>query len=79
MRRSSCTPFSLAAIMRAQVGEILRDVARRILARAEQRDGFLLAQAPCFDQQEVVDQHAFLLHHLLSGGIEPGVMPPISA
>ena len=63
----------------AQVGEVLLDVARRVFARAEQRDRFFLAQPPFLDQQEIVDQHAFLFDHRLSGGIEPGVMPPTSA
>ena len=52
---------------RAQVGQILLDVARRILARTEERDRLLLAQSPFFDQQEVVDQHAFLFDHLAVG------------
>jgi hypothetical protein len=30
-------------------------------------------------QQEVVEQHAFLVDGLLNGGIEPGVLPPMSA
>ena len=51
----------------AQVGEILLDVARRVFARAEERDGFFLAQAPLLDQQEVVDQHALLFHRLAVG------------
>jgi hypothetical protein len=62
----------------AQVGEILLDVARRVLARAEERDGFFFAQAPFLDQQEVVDQHAFLFHHLAVGRHRTGVMPPTS-
>ena len=39
-----------------------------------------LAQAPVLDQHEVVDQHALFLDRACeSGGIEPGVMPPMSA
>ncbi len=71
--------FLVGGDHRAQVGDVLLDVARRVLARGEQRDGLLLAQPAFLDQQEVVDQHAFLLDHLESGGIEPGVMPPTSA
>ena len=59
--------FFVGGDHRAQVGHVLRDVAARIFAGGEQRDGFLLAQAALLDQQEVVDQHAFFLDHAAVG------------
>ena len=47
--------------LRAQVGEVLVDVARRISARAEDRAHLVLEKAPLRDQLHVVEQHALLV------------------
>ena len=46
---------------------------------SEQGAEFLLAQHAVFDQQKIVNQHAFFIEPVAKGGIEPGVMPPMSA
>ena len=47
---------------------------------AEQRAHLGLAEMAFVDEQLIVDQHAFLASMLrLSGGIDPGAIPPMSA
>ncbi len=60
-------PFFVGRDLRPQIGDVLPDVAHRVAARAEQRGGLLLAKPALLDQQEIVDQHAFLLEDLRGG------------
>ena len=62
-----------------QVAQIVVEIARRVGCGREQFLQFLFAEPPLIDQLEVVDQNAFSSMCLESGGMEPGVLPPISA
>ena len=53
--------FFVGRDLRPEVGDVLLDVAHRVLARGQQGNGFLLPEAALLDQEEVVDEDAFFL------------------
>ncbi len=53
--------------LRLQVGDVLRHVARRVAAGAEELRDLALAQAALLDQQEVVDQHTLFFDRAAVG------------
>ena len=57
--------------LRAQIGEVLVGIARRIRRAGEQRAQLGLAHAAGFDELEVVDQHALLIDRAGSGRHRP--------
>jgi hypothetical protein len=59
MARSSSAPFSLAAIC-AEVGEILRGIARRVGPVRQQLEKLFLVQPSRLEELQVVDQHPLL-------------------
>ena len=64
----------------AQVGDVAVGIARRMRRRRPAGAHLRLAEMAFVDQQLIVDQHALVRRSTwLSGGIEPGAIPPMSA
>ena len=77
---SSCTPFSFAAIMAREVGHVLFDVPRRVAARRRgARRSRPRAIAPPPPAGSCRSARPPRRQSCESGGIEPGVNPPMSA
>ena len=57
-----CHALFVGGNLGLQVGDVLGDVAHRVGVVGEQFDQFGFTEAAAFDDAEIVDQHAFLVH-----------------